>query len=251
MDPLGWSPEQYTAAATWVAAGAAVATLAVLVFTARYAARQFEEAKKLRQDQNRPYVVPSIDVEQQMLFVFAVENVGRTPAFNVKIQFDDPPRSETKELEDLRMLREPIPTMPPDQRFRAYWESSLTVFNKEKAYPHPLSHRVTVSYEDHQGHVYGPESYVLDFRIYEGQAAGPKGITDLIKAVDRLVAEHKKWTDGTQGLNIHARNAVREQRRGDRPHHLRRTRLEYEKQGWRGAILYWIKLWRRRFALWS
>ncbi len=60
MDPSGWSPEQYTAAATWVAAATAVATLAVLALTARYTARQFEEAKKLRRDQTRPYVVPQL-----------------------------------------------------------------------------------------------------------------------------------------------------------------------------------------------
>lgn len=59
MDPFGWTPEQYVAAGTW-------ATFLVLLVTALYAVKQVRAAEKLRRDQTRPYVVPSIDVEQQL-----------------------------------------------------------------------------------------------------------------------------------------------------------------------------------------
>jgi hypothetical protein len=244
MDPFGWTPEQYTAAGTW-------ATFVVLLVTAIYAVRQVQAAEKLRRDQARPYVVPSIDVEQRTIFMLKVENVGKTPAHNIELRFDVPPRSEMRDLENLRMLTEAIPTMPPGQRFRAYWESSLTVFDDKKPYPHPLSYRVTVIYEDHQGRVYGPEPYVLDFRVYEGQAAGPKGLTDLIGAVENLAAEHKKWTDGLRGLRVNARDAVKEERRSVRPSHLRQTRRAYADEGLKGATMYWVDVWRRRHGLWS
>jgi hypothetical protein len=210
-----------------------------------------QAAEKLRRDQARPYVVPSIDLEQRTIFMLKVENIGKTPAYNVKIRFDVPPRSEMREVENLRMLAEPIPTMPPGQRFRAYWESSLTIFNENKPYPHPRSYRVTVTYEDQQSRVYGPEPYILDFGVYEGQAAGPKGMTDLIGAVEKLASEHKKWTDGVRGLRVNARNAVREERRSARPSHLRNTQKAYQDQGLKGATTYWIDLWRRRHGLWS
>jgi len=244
MDPFGWTPAQYTAAGTW-------ATFLVLLVTALYAVRQVQAAERLRREQARPYVVPSVDVEQQTLFMLKVENIGKTPAFNVKIRFDVPPRSEMRDVENLRMLSEPIPTMPPGQRFRAYWESSLTVFDNKRPYPHPLSYRVTVTYDDHEGRSYGPEPYVLDFRVYEGQAAGPKGMTDLIGAVEKLAAEHKKWTDGIRGLRVNARNAVTEERRSARPFHLRQARKAYEEQGPKGVATYWIDVWRRRYGLWS
>lgn len=192
MDPLGWSPEQYMAAASWTTVAIAVVTLVLLVFSARFAARQFEEARRLRQDQSRPYIVPSIDIEQQMLFLFVVENIGRTAAFDVRIEFEEPPRSEMKDIEDLGILNEPIPTMPPGQRFRAYWESSLTIFSREKPYPHPLAYRVNVSYQDHDGNAYGPELYILDFKVFTGQATGAKGLPELVKAVEQLVSEHKR-----------------------------------------------------------
>jgi hypothetical protein len=69
------------------------------------ASGQFQETKELRRAQTRPFVVPSIDVEQQMLFMLKIENVGATPAFNVRLDFEDSPRSESKDIEELRMLK--------------------------------------------------------------------------------------------------------------------------------------------------
>lgn len=251
MDPFRWTPEQYTAAATWVAALATAATFVVLLVTAIYAARQFKETKELRRAQTRPYVVPSIDVEQQMLFMFRVENVGTTPAYNVQIEFDEAPRSEMRDIEELRLLKEPIPTMPPGQVFRAYWESSLTIFSDEKPYPHPLSYRVRVTYEDLQGHHYGPEDYVLDFRVFHGQATGPKGMRELVGEVEKLVKEHKKWTDGGRGIRANTIDAVNMERRMDRPMHFRQMKDARAKGGLKGAAQYWIDIWRRRHGLWS
>jgi hypothetical protein len=177
---------QESGTAAWISAWAAVGTLTVLVVTAVYAIRQFGEAKELRRDQTRPYVVPSIGVEQQMMFMLFIENVGRTPAFNVVVDVDPQPQSEIKDLEAVSILRQPIPTMPPGHRFRAYWESSLTVFDEENPYKHPMKYKVTVNYSDSRGQKYGPEDYVLDFHVYEGQAIGPKGVTELVKAVEEL-----------------------------------------------------------------
>lgn len=58
----------------------------------------------------------SLTVEQRLLFMLSVENVGNTAAHNVKIDFEEQPRSTLKEIEQFRMLREPIPTMPPGSR---------------------------------------------------------------------------------------------------------------------------------------
>lgn len=251
MDPFGMAPEQYTAAATWVAAFAATGTLGVLVVTARYARNQFEATQDLRRAQTRPYVVPSIDVEQQMFFMLRVENVGTTPAYNVRLTFDPPPRSTMGDMEDLRMLKEPIPSMPPGQAFRAGWETAPTVFGEDGSYPHPLSYRVTATYDDQQGHSYSPEEYVLDFCVYEGQAQAPKGMAELVKTAEKLLAEHEKWTQGTHGLRVNTIGAVRKAHRDNRPWHFRKTKQAYKEKGWKAAVLYWVGLWRRRYGLWS
>ena len=232
--------------ASWISAWAAVGTLIVLVVSAVYGIRQFGEAKGLRREQARPFVVPSIGVEQQMLFMLVIENVGKTPAYDVVVAFDPQPQSEMKDLEAVAILKKPIPTMPPGQNFRAYWESSLTVFDEEKPYQHPMTYKVTVTYKDSTGRKYGPEDYVLDFHVYEGQAIGPKGVTELVKAVEELTKEHKKWTDGVRGLNVKTTSAARKARREDRPSHFRRTRQLYSEEGLLEAVRYWIQVWRRR-----
>jgi hypothetical protein len=183
--------------------------------------------------------------------MFRVENVGTTPAYNVRIRFDEAPRSEMRDIEDLRLLKESIPTMPPGQVFRAYWESSLTMFSEKKPYPHPFSYRVRVAYQDLQGHHYGPEDYILDFRVFQGQATGPKGMRELVSQIEKLVQEHKKWTEGARGIRVNAVDAVKEKRRLYRPVHFRQMRDAHEKDGWKSAARYWIDVWRRRHGLWS
>lgn len=251
MDFASWTPAELTAAATWVGAGAAVATLIVLVVTAVYAAKQFIEAKELRRDQTRPYVVPSIGVEQQILLVFVIENVGKSPAFDVVVDFNPEPESEIHDLKAVSILKSPIPTMPPEQKFRAYWESSLTVFDERNPYEHPMTYEVRVTYKDTRGHSYGPEKYILDFHVFEGQATGPKGVSDLVKAVEELTKEHKKWTDGVRGISVKTINAFRKARREDRPSHFRAMKSAYRERGVWAAFKYWVDVWRRRYGFWS
>lgn len=237
METIIASAEAWTAGGTW-------ATFLVLGLTLYFVYKQVAEAAKLRREQTRPYVVVSIDVEQRMLFMLTVENVGSTPAFDVVIEFDKPLRSSIKEIEDVRMFKEPIPMLPPGRRFRATWESSLDVFGDH--YPHPLSYRATVTYTDHQGREYGPEPYVLDFRMYEGQAIGPKGLNELVQSVEDLLKEHKKWTDGIGGLSVHTVDTAKKARRDHRPYHLRRMKRAYQEEGLWAAMAYWIGVFRRR-----
>lgn len=251
MEILALTPAQSTAFATWVAAVAALATLLVLVWTASYAKRQLDHAKDLRRDQTRPYVVPSIGIEQQMLFMFYLENLGSTPAFDVRLTFDPAPESEMKDLEKVAILRDPIPTLPPRQKLRTYWESALTVFDENAPYPHPKRYKVGVSYRDHQGHNFGPEPFVLDFNVYEGQASGLKAFPDLVKAIEDLTKEHKKWSYPMGGVWVNVVDAVRKARREDRPSHYRRMKQRYAEEGSLGAFRYWIDVWRKRYGLWS
>jgi len=235
-------------AATWTAIGTWAMVL-VLAITLVFVYRQVSEASKLRHEQSRPYVVVSIDIEQRFLFVLAVENVGTTAAHNVDLTFDKPLRSRLKEIEDVGMLQKPIPILPPRRRMRATWESSLDVFQDE--YPHPLTYEATATYSDREGRKYGPEKYTLDFRTYRGQAAGMKGMPELVSAVESLQKEHAKWTDGVRGLLVHHVDRVQKARRDDRPWRIRKIREAYAAGGVVGAASLWIKYMRRRYGLWS
>lgn len=42
--------------------------------------------------------------------------------------------------------------------------------------------------------MYGPETYILDFRMYEGQAVDPKGMNEIANSLEALHKVHKKWS---------------------------------------------------------
>lgn len=240
-------PSFMTSAAAWSAAGT-WATVLVLAITLYFVHRQVSEATALRRHQSRPYVVVAIDVEQRDLFMLTVENVGSTPAYDVRVQFDPNLRSSMNEIEKVRMFHEPIPMLPPTRRLRAVWEVSFHVF--EDSYPHPLSYQARVSYKDQQSRAYGPETYFLDFKVFEGLAIGPKGINELVNSVEALHKVHRKWTSGINGLLVHNVDAVKKSRRDDRPRHLGRIRSAYRQSGGRAAAGYWVHVLRRRYGLW-
>lgn len=242
-------PEQYTAAATWIAALAAVGTLVVVAVTALYAKGQLDEARRLRLAQTRPYVVVSVDVEQRSMFMLTVENIGTVPASNVRVAFDELPHSSITSFDEVRMFNEPIPTMPPGHKYSAYWELTFTVFSEKKPYDHPLSYRAQVTYEDLDGHQFDPETYILDLRIFEGQAAYPKGLPELVKAVEDLRDEHKKWT--AKGMFVRAVDEVIRERRNYRPIVIAKALRAKDTDGWPGFVRYLVEHFQRRYGLYE
>lgn len=193
-------------------------------------------------------VVVSIDVEQRSVFMLTLENVGATPAYNVTLASHPPLRSTLKDFESIRMLNEPIPMLPPGRKFRAMWEVGWHVF--EAKYPHPLSYDTVVSYRDHEGFQYGPEKYLLDFRAYEGQAVGLRGLHEIAESLDQLFKEHKKWTKAERGVRVFSIEEETDARRESRPFRLRDARRELRENGLFAAIRYWVRLLQRRYGLW-
>ena len=243
------SPEQYTAAATWLAAIAAVGTLVVVVVTALYAKGQLDEARRMRLSQTRPFIVVSVDVEQRSMFMLSVANIGKVPARNVRVTFDELPHSSITSLDEVRMFNEPIPTMPPGHKYSAYWEVTFRVFDEKKDYEHPLTYRAQVEYEDLEGNEFGPEDYILDLRIFEGQAADPKGMPELVKAVEGLRDEQKKWTG--RGLLVRAVDEVTRERRNYRPILIGQALRAKDEDGWRGFCRFVVEHFERRYGLYE
>lgn len=238
---LGMSADAWTAIGT-------MGTLVVLAITLLFVRRQVAEATALRRNQSRPMVVVSIDVEQRSVSMLTVENVGVTPAYNVTVASTPGLQSTLKDFESIRMLNEPIPMLPPGRKFRATWEVGWNVF--EADYPHPLTYDTVVTYSDNDGFEYGPEKYLLDFRVFEGQAVGLRGLHEIAEAVDRLVTEHKRWTKSGRGIRVFSIDEKVDDRRASRPLRLRDARREFRENGFIAAIRYWITLLQRRYGLW-
>lgn len=92
---LEWLPVEWLSAERLVAA-AALGQLAVLIFAARYARNQVEEARRLREAgqqlqeaEARPYVMLDFELGDRPPFInLVVANLGKTMARNVRIEVD-------------------------------------------------------------------------------------------------------------------------------------------------------------------
>ncbi|SRR6266536_1286654 len=175
-----------------VAAWAAWATVGIYVVLGLFAWRQVHEARKLREEQARPFVI--VDFEPDFLVYLTVENLGRTMARDVSIQFGKPLET-TLELDETPLFREPIPTLPPGKKIRVLFDQ----FPARLEAGLPLTYDVDVSYKGPTGKKPWKDTYRLDLGMYVGSALPPKGIPELVTEVENIRKEIKKW----QGSNLH------------------------------------------------
>ena len=107
-----------------VAALAAWATVLIYIVIGLFAWRQVREARKLREEQARPFVI--VDFEPGFLVYLTVENLGRTLARDVTIRFNKPLDStlpEPHDFDESPIFRgEPIPVLPPGKQVRVLFD---------------------------------------------------------------------------------------------------------------------------------
>jgi hypothetical protein len=124
---LNWLWEWWTAER--VVALATAGQLVVLVAAALYARAQVREARELREDQARPFVVVDFEVSGPPEIRLAITNIGKTMARDVRVSFAPPLQSSMdrpeRRLADLRMLNEPIPAMAPGKIYSTLFDVGL------------------------------------------------------------------------------------------------------------------------------
>lgn len=199
---------------TAIAARAAWATVAIYIVIGLFAWWQVHEARKLREEQARPFVI--VDFEPNFLVYLMVENIGRTMARDVRIEFDKPLQTtleRPRELDETPLFREPIPTLPPGKKIRVLFDQ----FNDRLEADLPLTYDVKLRYRGPVGRKAWEDRYRLDLGMYIGAGLPPKGIPELVTEVESIRNEIKKWTgDSGHGVLVHARDQERKDRIGRR-----------------------------------
>lgn len=171
-------------AATW-AALAGWATVAVYLALGAFAWRQLKEARRLREEQSRPFVV--VDIPPGSLLYVTIENIGRTVARNVTFKFTPPLTSTSPKpwaVTDAPLLRDGAPMVPPGRVHRVFLDGSParyasdlpTVYEAEVRYFGPGGRRRT-AYVD---------KYPIDLRTYIQTSLPDKGLSDLVREVEGL-----------------------------------------------------------------
>jgi hypothetical protein len=193
-----------------VAALAACATVLIYIVIGLFAWRQVREARKLREEQARPFVI--VDFEPGFLVYLTVENLGRTMAREVSIHFDKPLETTLtgrREIDETPLFREPIPTLPPGKKIRVLFDQAPARLDAGL----PLTYDVELRYQGPTGKKEWKHPYRLDLGMYVGSQLPPKGIPELVTEVEALREEIKRWRgSGGTGLRTH----VVDQRRLDK-----------------------------------
>jgi hypothetical protein len=206
-----------------VTAWAAWATVAVYVVLGIFAWIQVLQARRLREEQARPFVI--VDFEPGFLVYLTVENLGRTMARDVTIRFDKPLESTLsgpREIDESPLLRQPIPTLPPGRKIRVLFDQYAARLDAEL----PLTYDVTLRYKGPLGNKEWEHPYRLDLGVYLGSALHPKGLPELVTEIEKIRKELEKWREGGRGLRVETVDRRRQQRIEWRRHHVRILRRQ-------------------------
>jgi hypothetical protein len=175
--------------------------LVILAVAAFFGLRQAQEARKLREQRIRPFVVVDFEPDHFMFF-FSVSNIGTALARDVKITIDPELTSSIDAADEkiaaLRILNEGIPTLPPGKSIRTLFDSSIS---RDPKAGFPDAYDAAIEYTDENRRRHFKETIVLDLGIYWGIVPGErKDIHDLHKPLSEISKTLEKWSATGGGL---------------------------------------------------
>jgi len=157
-----------------------------------------------------------VDIEPGWIIFLSIENIGSTVARAVTFEFDPPLVSTLSEpwpFKESILLNEGIESVPPRRRHRIILDSARDRLNSDSL---PKRHLATVRYSDDEGQKY-VDRYTLDLGAMMHTSPDEKGLPELVKEVEGIRKQLKRWADGNRGLLVHVRDkdAMIERQRAD------------------------------------
>lgn len=193
---------------TWTAIGV-LAQAAILLFAAIFAGWQVREARSLRREQMRPYVIAYLRRHEivESLLEIVVENIGARPAKNV--HFDVSPAFVStldqpgKELvKDWTVFSEGVAQIAPGQRLTTIADSSLGRYADGSELP--TTYKVVATYRnDHWREELVDES-VIDMNSFRGMRfTSHRGIHDVSRQLESIAKSLDSWNESYgHGLRV-------------------------------------------------
>jgi hypothetical protein len=227
FDPTAWSPEAWTAIAAWL-------TVTAYAVIAVFALNQVREARTLREEQARPFVVA--EFVPGFLIKFRIQNVGHTLARNVRIAWEPWP-IVTAHFSNDALWKSPtnsvlfssgIPSLAPQQQLETLFDH----FPDRVSNHLPMRYRVRVEYDSFDTRRHFTETYELDLELFHGlRNISRKDVHDVANTLDRLQVELAKWSDGPYGLKVRTSRRSKSVRLDERPYRLTSALREMQRDG--------------------
>jgi hypothetical protein len=161
---------------------------------ARPAFRAVREARQLREDQARPFVVITLEpcAASRHFLDIVVRNLGKTVARDVRFTFDKPLQSTVDKagypIANVKFLRDGITVFAPGADYRVLFDSLPDRHNANRQGAElPDSYTVTVRYKDRNGVELPADEYVLDSSLSRSAPYAQEfKLHDLVKEVASL-----------------------------------------------------------------
>jgi len=168
---------------------------AVLLTAAVVAYFQVREARRLRQERSRPFVVIEVDVRSGIA-QFRIRNIGATLARDVRFEFDPPLKSTRDDdpnlpvLAELNLFTKGIPSLPPGMEEYILFDQ----LPARNATDLPDDYDVTVKYTDPLGTKFEETMTVGISHRREAVRLTLHDVHDVHREL-KIIADHvKKWT---------------------------------------------------------
>jgi hypothetical protein len=174
------------------------AQLCVLLIAAAVAGWQVWEARKLRLQQNRPFVVADFDVEGGYITFFEIVNLGTSLARDVRIEIDPPLSSATEKVDmgKLKMLNDGIATLAPGKRYRTFFDMGFRRVDSGL----PMNYAATITYWDEAHKRSFREELNLDLDLFMNlETINRAGLHEIHKQLEQIQGVIRKWSSGTGG----------------------------------------------------
>lgn len=194
-----------------------------------YARGQFKEARTLREQQTRPFVVVDLDTQSHPPIIgLSVANIGQTVARNVRVVFEPPLRTTfypDQAWPPSSLFSKGIPTLPPNKKIETLLDNGPDRFQAKL----DDAYTAVVTYGG-DGEATYLDTYILDIGMFYGLEYIPlRGLSDIHKELRQIRAEVEKWRGPAQrGLLI--KTTMDEAEHQDEIRELRDARRAARKQ---------------------
>jgi hypothetical protein len=167
----------------------------VLVVAALIAWRQVNDARRVREERARPFVVMDIEVFQT-ISEFKITNLGPTIARNVRFSFNPPLQSSrdgndgVTPIAETNLFKIGIPSLAPGKEIVALFDQLPERLSRGL----PDDYEVTVSYDDASGKCLSETMTVGYSFLKEVGRIHRRDIHDVHRELERLNREVRRWT---------------------------------------------------------
>lgn len=151
-----------------------------------------EVAREEAENISRPYVnISTFTIPDNPIIFLAIENTGKTPANNLRLQVDKDfyqfgEKKKDRNLRGLEVFCNPIACFSPGSRLPFYLGIGHQLFNEEsEQVVSPLTFKITAEYE--YGDKKVKEETVIDLKMHLNSALAPDAIVSELKKMSESI----------------------------------------------------------------